>query len=161
MKCNNILSTEQAAIIQDTIKTSFNFWHQKLQKMSLLALDPTLLSKKLAAVAHFIYLSLQTLAAYAIFKEDPKDSPAKYQGILDRFKMIFMAIAQSQVIEKVFCEAYEFEHIWDCNKSKYTLSSFGNKRLTLFIQKNRLAKDENIKFSLKYVVVCYSKLKII
>ena len=156
LRCNPVLSDRQLVILQETCKTTLTGLQLKVQNNLKLLFETPIQAQKLRAIATQIYYLMQTVAILSIFGELESQTAAKYQNILERFKTIFALISQSAVFDKVFGEPYDFESVWGVHDCKYVLSSFGQKRLTIFLQKHKLAEEEGIFFSLKYLVVYYN-----
>jgi len=157
LKCNTILQERHLTILQEITKTVLSTLQMKFQSNLKLLLDTPIQQKKLRAAAFIIYYAIQTIGILSIFGEQSSQTASKYQTILERFKTLFVLPSHSAVFDKIFTEQYDFETEWGYNKGHYTLNSFGQKRLSIFIQAENDKKfAESLEFSLKYVVVYYN-----
>ncbi len=156
LRCNPVLNDRQLTILHDISRGTLSALQLRLQNNFKLLLETPVQAQKLRAVATLIYYVMQTMAILSIFGEAEGQTASKYQNILERFKTIFALISHSAVFDKVFSEQYDFESVWSFHKGNYTLASFNQKRLTLFLQDHKLPEDAGIAFSLKYLVVYYN-----
>ncbi len=156
LRCNPVLTDRQLGILQEVCKGTFSALQGKVQNNIKLLRGTPIQAQNLRAVATLIYYMMQTVAVLSIFGEAEEQTATKYQSILERFKTIFALISQSSVFERIFSEQYDFESLWGAKGCQYVLSSFGQKRLSLFLQEHKLSPDEDIAFSLKYLVVYYN-----
>ena len=155
-KCNTLLHERSLAILEDAIKVTYSTLQPKLQSNYKILLEiPTQIEKQ-KIIATIFYYSLQEIAFLSVFGELENLTKAKYQNILERLSTTFALISQSSIFEKIFSDQYQFESNWVLHNGKYMLSSFDQKRLKIFVQEGKLGEEENIQFSLKYVVVYYN-----
>ena len=155
VKCNVMLQERHLSALQKIISGFYKLLQENLLRSAAGVLQP----KRQAAVARFAYFVLQTIAAMAVFGEAPGLSKKKYAYILEKFQTTFAFISSSKSIEAIFSELYEFEHEWQTqDRVKYTLSSFNQKRLSIYVLPDKLSSgpQKNLRFSLKYVAICYN-----
>ncbi len=156
LKCNTTLPERHLQILMDACKLPFTFLQQKVQHNLLLIDDSPIQQAKRKLIAFFLYHVLQTMAALAIFGEPASFSKLKYENVLERFKTIFALLAQSASCDKIFCEPQNFEQSWETQKHKCVVTSFDQKRLSIFLPKKAASSAEPIAFSLRYVVISYN-----
>lgn len=156
LKCNTLLHEKNIAILEDAIKITYSTLQPKLQSNYKILLETPTQAEKQKVVAFIFYYSLQEIAILSVYGEVESLTKAKYQNILERLKTTFALISQSPIFDKIFSDQYQFESDWVLHKGKYMLSSFDQKRLRIFVQEGKLGEDENIQFSLKYVVIYYN-----
>lgn len=154
IKCNTILPERHLFALQNCLSKFFDTLQKFVEKNAKI-IKETLQEEK--CIATFIYYVLQTIAALAIFGETAKLSQKKYTFILDRFKTIFALISKSPIFEKLYGDIFDFESEWqDLDLTKCILSSFNQKRLSLYVLKSKLQDKENIRINLRYVVISYN-----
>jgi len=156
LKCNTVLHERHLAILQDSTKMTLSTLQIKLKADFKLIVGTPIQAKKLYIIATLIYCSIRTIALLSVFGEPEELTKSKYQNILERFKAVFVLMSQSVVFDKIFCEYYAFEPLWSVSDSRYMLTSFNQKRLTLFFQEDKMHPEEPIEFNLKYLVVYYN-----
>ncbi len=160
LKCNVMLQERHLSALQRVISDFFKLLKDKLNNApaTFLGAEQT---KKRETLARFAYYVLQTVAAMAVFGEAPALSKKKYPYILDRFQTTFALIASSRAVEAVFAQLLEFEEDWQTlDGTKCTLSSFNQKRLSIYVLPSKLVSAvgdiPRIRISLKYVVTYYN-----
>lgn len=156
LKSNLILQEKHIILLNDTIKSTFISLQRMLKSNFKLLKDTPAQAKIIQIITHLIHSSLQTIVILTIFGELPEITKIKYNMILDRLKTIFALISQSSVFEKIFNEPLEFETTWNFYKGKYMLSSFNQKRFSLFLQEEKIGENDNIQFNLKFMLVYYN-----
>lgn len=162
-KCNPILQEKHIIVLNETLKSTLLSLQRMLQTNFKLLIESPAQTKKLRYLSTFIYASMQTIVILTIFGEQPNLTIDKYQKILDRIRTVYALISQSSIFEKIFNEPLEFEMDWNTNENDYIICSFNHKRLSLFLQSGKLPDNENIQFSLKFMVMYfnYKVLKVI
>jgi len=157
LRCNTVLNEQHLKLLLEATKLPFQFLNDKVQNNIMLTLDTLNQQTNRSLIAVFIYHTLQTIAALAVFGESDKLSKEKYENIVEKFKTVFVLMAQHMTCEKIFSEAHSFEIGWGKYKRKLIISSFDQKRLSIFLPKaNNMLEMPNIEFSLKYVVISYN-----
>jgi len=152
-KCNAMLNIDHLNVLESTVKRTFNCIKGELNYPKYLENTPTcenilLMGRKI------LYYLIQTLGVISVFGESEELTKKKYEMILENFKEIFVSILNVPVMQKIFSTRCDFDIEWTYKKGKYSINSFGQKLLTLFIQEGKIIGS--LELSLRYMILYYN-----